>query len=270
MYNFITLILRRFLQSSASRWVILFFLTMGLASGWKQAQADTPENAPSQLRNLLTQIDTAATQGNVKSVLQFYSPDFTQGDGLNRQTLEQALISLWKRYPQLKYNTQLQSWQSQGNAIVADTVTTITGSPSANSNHLALNTTITSRQRIVNGKIVHQDILSERTQLTSGPKPPRVEIKLPQQVKVGEQFNFDAIVQEPLGDDYLLGAALEEPVEPNKYLNPTPVDLELLTAGGLFKVGHAPSTPGSQWLSAVIMRGDGMTMVTQRMQVVNK
>lgn len=61
---------------------------------------------------------------------------------------------------------------------------------------------------------------------------------------------------------------MEEPVQADKYLNPTPVDLELLSSGGLFKVGRAPSTPGSQWLSAVIMRGDGMTMVTQRVQVV--
>lgn len=270
MHNLITLVLRRLSQSSASRLLMLFLLTMALASGWKQAQADTPQNAPVPLQNLLTQIDKAATKGNVNAVMQFYSPDFTQGDGLNRQTLEQALISLWKRYPQLTYNTKLQSWQSQGNAVIADTVTTITGSPSTTSNNLALNTTITSRQRIVNGKIVHQDILSERTQLTSGAKPPHVEIKLPQQVKVGEQYNFDAIVQEPIGNDYLLGAALEEPVQPNKYLNSTPVDLELLTSGGLFKVGHAPATPGSQWLSAVIMRGDGVTMVTQRLQVVGK
>jgi len=264
---------------------MIFFLTIGLAGGWKQAQAITPrylvqagepvqnnasQNAPAELQNLLTQIDTAATQGNVKGVVQFYSPNFTQGDGLTRLTLEQGLTSLWKRYPQLKYSTQLQSWQSEGNAIIANTVTTITGLPSANDGHLAFNSTITSRQRIVGGKIVRQDIESERTQLTSGPKPPRVEIKLPQQVKVGESFDFDAIIQEPLGEENILGAALEEPIQPNKYLNPTPVDLELLTSGGLFKVGRAPATPGGQWLSAVIMRGDGMIMITQRMQVVNK
>ena len=46
------------------------------------------------------------------------------------------------------------------------------------------------------------------------------------------------------------------------------MDLELLTSGGLFKVGRAPSTPGNQWISAVISRSDGMTMMTQRLQVV--
>ncbi len=297
MPNFIVLLLKRQRKFPASNWLILFLLTLGLLSGWS-AQASTPRHvlpagelgssdhqpakrqllvqssasqaAPAELKNLLTQIDAAASQGNVTKVMQFYSPNFTTGDGLTRAKMEQALIGLWKRYPQLKYSTQLQSWKSEGNAIIAETVTNITGLPSPNSNNLALNATITSRQRISGAKILRQDILAERTQLTSGAKPPKIDIKLPQQVQVGQQYNFDAIIQEPLGEDFLLGAALEEPIQPEKYLNPTPVDLELLTSGGLFKVGSAPSTPGSQWLSAVIMRGEGMTMVTQRMQVVNK
>jgi hypothetical protein len=269
MPNLISLLFRR-QQSLASSWLILFFLTLGLVGGWKSVQASTPETAPAELKNLLMQIDAAASRGDIKGVMQSYSPNFTQGDGLTRQTLEQALTGLWKRYPRVKYTTQLQSWQSQGNNIIAETVTTITGLPSSSSNNLAMNSTITSRQSLEGGKIVHQDILSERTQLTSGSKPPQVEIQLPQQVRVGQQYNFDAVVKEPIGDNYLLGTALEEPIQPNKYLSPTPVDLELLTSGGLFKVGRAPNTPGSQWLSAVILRGDGMTMITQRLQVVNK
>lgn len=226
------------------------------------------QNAPAELTNLLTKMDTAASQGDIKGVMQFYSPNFTHGDGLTRQTLEKSLSALWQRHPQLRYSTKLQSWKSEGSAIVAETVTTITGSPSAKANNLALNATIKSRQRIQGGRIVQQEILSERTTLTSGNQPPQIDINLPQQVKVGQQYSFDAIVQEPLGDDFLLGTALEEAVQPSKFLNPTSVDLELLTTGGLFKVGRAPATPGNKWVSAVILRGNGMTMVTQRLQVV--
>ncbi|MCX7593932.1 MAG: nuclear transport factor 2 family protein [Fischerella sp.] len=283
MRNFIAFLFQRQSCFPSSRWVLLFMLTIGLTTGWKCAQASTPQNlvqaeklaqsttsqkAPAELVNLLAQIDAAANKGDVKGVMQFYSPNFTHGDGLNRQTMEQALIALWKRYPQLKYTTQLQSWRSRGNVTIADTVTKITGLPSANSENLAMSATIRSRQQISGGKIVRQDILSERTQITSGSKPPQIDFKLPQQVKVGQKYNFDAILIEPLGDEYLLGAALEEPIKPNKYLAPTPVDLELLSSGGIFKIGSAPSTPGSHWISAVILRGDGMTMITQRMQVV--
>ncbi|WP_341529258.1 nuclear transport factor 2 family protein [Nostoc sp. UHCC 0302] len=277
MTNIILLLIRHQRKLTTSIWLILFLLTFGLSSGWQRAQASTPQqvaqastpqNVPADLKNLLTQIDAAASQGNINGVMQFYSPNFTHGDGLNRKTLEKALTSLWQRYPNLRYSTQLKSWKTEGNGLIAETITSITGSPSANSNNLALNATITSRQRVTGAKIVRQDVLSERTLLTSGSKPPQVDIKLPQQVKVGQKYTFDAIVKEPLGDDFLLGSALEEPIQADKYLNPTSVDLQLLTSGGLFKTGQAPSTPGSQWVSAVILRGSGLTMVTQRLQVV--
>lgn len=279
MTNIITALVSHQLRLSTSIGLISFLLTLGLTSGWQRtqatipqqlAQAGTPENAPADLKNLLTQVDAAANRGDVKGVLQFYSPDFTHGDGLNFQTLEKSLVSLWQRYPKLQYSTKLLSSKTEGDGIIAETETKITGLPSGNSNDLALNATIKSRQRIAGGKIVRQDILSERTLLTSGSKPPQIDIKLPEQVKVGQKYNFDAIVQEPLGDDFLLGTALEETIQPDKFLNPTPVDLELLTSGGLFKTAQAPSTPGSQWVSAVILRGNGMTMITQRLQVVNK
>jgi hypothetical protein len=267
MTNYIALLMKRNKKVSSRISLLSFLLTLGFSSIGQFAQAATPDNAPASLKNLLAQIDTAASRGDIKGVMQFYSPNFTHGDGLNRQTMEQALTSFWKRYPQLRYSTRLQSWKSEGNSIIAETVTNITGLPSSNSSNLALNATITSRQRLTGTKILHQDILSERTQLTSGSKPPQIEINLPQQVKVGQQYNFDAIVQEPLGNNFLLGSALEETIQPNKYLNPTAINLELLSAGGLFKIGRAPSTPGNQWISAVILRNDGMTMITQRLVV---
>lgn len=270
MTNIIALLMNHNKTLTGSISLLSCLLTLNLTSNGQIAQAAQPENAPPALKNLLTQIDTASSRGDIKGVMQFYSPKFTHGDGLNRQTMEQALKSFWQRYPQLRYSTRLKSWKSEGKTIIAETVTTITGLPSSNGNNLALNATITSRQRIAGTKILHQEILSERTQLTSGNQPPQVEIKLPQQVKVGQKYSFDAIVQEPLGNDFLLGSAMEETIQPSKYLNPTPVNLELLSAGGLFKTGTAPSTPGQQWISAVILRNDGMTMITQRLKVVKK
>ncbi len=270
MPNFNTLIRARKSRVASSPWVILFILSLGLTTGWKSAQANVPKNAPPEVKTLLTQIDAAANRADVKGVMNFYSPNFAHGDGLSRSSMKKALTSLWKRYPRLRYNTKLKSWKTQGNTIIADTVTNIVGLPSANNKKLGMNATIKSRQRIVNGKIARQDILSERTELTSGVNPPKVDINLPEQLKAGQRYYFDAIVKQPLGDDFLLGAALDEAVKPNKYLKPTPVNLELLSAGGIFKVGRAPNLPGNQWISAVLVRGNGMTMITQRVRVVGR
>ena len=239
-----------------------------LSAGWKSAIAATPDTAPPELKNTITQIDAAANSRNVQGVMQFYSPNFTHADGLNRQSMEKTLTTLWQRYPQLRYSTQLQSWQAEGNAIVAETVTQITGTTPVEGRDWTFNSTIRSRQRYEGQKIVSQEILSERTQLTSGERPPTVDITLPQQVRVGQEYQFDAIVREPLGDDMLIGATLEEAVRADKYLESGSVELEDLNAGGIFKVGRAPATEGKYWISAVLIRHDGITAITQRLPVV--
>ena len=301
----------RFSRTTLCRLGILPLLLLGLTIGATPGQAQTriipqppaapqPTSppAPAQLTQTLTQIDAAANQHNLQAVMGFYSPSFTNSDGLTVADMEAALKALWQRYPNLTYSTQINSWKQEGNAIVVETTTTITAAalsttpaplpqslhPATNSSgtaaeatlpaatpaaprSFALNATLTSRQRFEAQKIVQQDMLSERTQLTSGDNPPTIDLNLPPQVTTGQTFDFDALVKEPLGDRLLLGAALEEPISPTSYLNPTPINLEPLSAGGIFKVGQAPIKPENRWMSAVIIRDDGITTVTQRLQV---
>ncbi|WNN89392.1 nuclear transport factor 2 family protein [Gloeocapsopsis dulcis] len=252
---------------SASSWVA-FFITLGLVLQAHRVQAQATPDAPPALKNLLARVDAAANAHNAKAVTQYYGTNFTHSDGLTQQSMEQSLTQLWQRYPQLRYTTRVESWKPEGRAIVAETITNISGSQVQDNRNLMFNATIRSRQRIENERIVRQDILWERSQLRAGAKPPTIEVRLPQQVKAGQQFNFDAIVQEPLGDDYLLGAVIEEPIKPGSYLNPVPLELELLSAGGIFKQGRAPASGNHRWISAIVVRGDGMTMVTQRLQVI--
>ncbi len=261
-------------NSRQNPWRSLFLLTLGLAIvgsgnlGSDRASAATPETAPPQLKQALTQIDAAANRKNVQGVMQFYSPHFTHSDGLNRQSLEQALKLLWAQYPNLTYRTELKSWQPDGRGIRAETVTYISGTQTVNGQSLKLDSTLRSQQRFEGQTIVQQDVLAEASKVMSGENPPDVKVSLPEQVQVGQDFNFDVIVQEPLGSDLLVGSALEEPVKPSGYLNPTIADLELLPSGGIFKVGHASNTPDARWISAVLLRHGGTTMVTQRLRVV--
>jgi len=86
-------------RAQPSSWLALFVLTLSLTAVWNRAQAATPQTAPPQLKNLLTQIDAAANQHDVKAVMQFYGENFSHSDGLSRQ--EKALTQLWQRYPNL-------------------------------------------------------------------------------------------------------------------------------------------------------------------------
>jgi len=261
-------------QFQPKHWKI-FFITLGLVASLGspfhsrvvRAQS-TQAVPPPELKNTITQIDAAASSHNLQGVLQYFSPNFSQSDGLTRQTLEQSLTELWKRFPDLKYQTEIKSWKPEGRGISAETVTRITGTQKIGDREWKLDSTMRSRQLFENQKIVRQDVLGEKSQITAGKNPPTVALNLPEQVKPGQQYSFDAIVQEPLGNDLLLGSAMEEPIKPEGFINPTTADLEVLSAGGIYKVGRAPATPENRWLSAVLVRQDGMTLVTQRLNVV--
>ena len=233
-----------------------------------QTIAQTGANAPAPLTKLLTEIDAAANRRNVKAVMAFYSPSFTHSDGLNSQSMEKALTQLWDRYPSLNYRTEIKSWTTEGSAIVAETVTTIAGTQKKDGRESSLKATIRSLQHFEGEKIVKQEILAEQTQLSSGENPPTVQVNLPEQVKVGEEYHFDAIVREPIGDDILIGTVLEEPITEKTFFNPSEIELELLNAGGIFKVGKAPASPENRWVSAVLMRQGGIAMVSVRLRVV--
>ncbi len=233
----------------------------------EQATAASPETAPAELTNALMQIETAATAGNVEAVMQGYSPEFTNDDGFTYETLPAALETLWTRYDELTYRVELQSWERTNSGYTAETVTYIDGTQLTNGQPTALESIIRSEQTFVGGKVVSQKTISERNQMTSGEMPPTVSVILPEQVAAGESYDFNAIVMEPLGNRYLLGAAVEEGVTATDFFTGRPVELELLAAGGLFKIGEAPTSADSRWVSALLVREDGLTVVTRRLRV---
>jgi hypothetical protein len=230
-------------------------------------RAQSPNNPPADLKALIAQLDTVASQKALDKVIQFYSPTFTNSDGLTYKNLAPALEVFWSHYNDITYTTTLESWQKKGDKIVAQTVTNIEGTGKMKGRTITLNGKIRSLQEFQGQKIVYQDIQTERIIITSGKNPPRVEVRLPNKVKVNQEFDFDVIVKDPLGDDLLAGIALDEKVEPARYLDPKSPELEILSAGGIFKRVKAPSTPQERWLSAILVQGSGMVLITQRVQV---
>lgn len=231
--------------------------------------AQNSYKTPEKLAKLLKKIDRAASRQDLENVIYFYSNDFTNSDGLNRESLEAALKKFWQLYKSVKYRTKVTSWEIDGDAIVAETITYITGVQEMKYRDITLKSTITSKQRYEDEKIVEQEILAERNQLISGKKPPTVSINLPGELERGEKYNFDVVVEEPLGEQIILGTALTEPINENSYsFEPTNFKLETLSSGGIFKIGEVPENSEGQWLSAVLMRKGGITISTYRLRVI--
>jgi hypothetical protein len=249
---------------------------LALAIGCQQAailpvRADSStQNAPSDLKTLLSKIDAAANGRKLPELAGYYSPNFTTSDGMTKATWQQSLGQFWQTYNNLNYTTTLQSWQGSGNTYTATTITKITGVQKLDGRTLNLLATIHSQQKIVGGQIVQQQVLRERTQVSSGTKPPTIELTLPDKLQTNAEYNLDAIVTEPLGEDVLLGTTLEQPVSAQSYGKPVNYKLELLSAGGLFKIARAPGKSGDYWFSTIFIRPAGMTTVTQRVHVVRQ
>ncbi len=238
------------------------------AHGILPASADNAATAPAALKTILTNIDTAANSRQLPTLLRYYSANFNPGDGLTKATWQQSLGQFWQSYGNIKYTTTVATWKPDGNGYTAETITKITGTQVTNGRTQSLQATIKSRQKIAGGQIIEQQILQERTQVSSGSQPPTVDLTLPDKLQANAEYNLDAIVREPLGEDVLLGAVVEQPISAASYGKASDYKLELLTAGGLFKIARAPGKSGDYWFSTVFVRPTGMTTLTQRVRVV--
>ena len=233
--------------------------------------------APEAIQQAVAQWERAANARDSRALFQGYSNNYLNSDGLNRRALATSIRGFWKQYPDLSYKTEIVGWEKTRRGGIAEVVTRIEGSRNEDARRLALASTLRSRQTYENGQLVREEILSERSEVTSGDRPPTLQVNLPERVKPGQKYNFDVIVLEPLEKDLLLGGLLDEPVSPKGYGNPSEAALAPLVdsqtgtgPGGIFKIGEAPRQESDRWISAVVMRKDGITMVTQRLKVAKR
>lgn len=235
------------------------------------ALADTPDKAPAALVNAIAALDAAASKRDLDAVMNYYEASFKNSDGLTKDKLRSSLETLWQKYSNLQYRTELVKWERIGDGYKAETLTQIEGSRGDGAAKFRLDaklaSTQTYQQRGSSWQISSQEILSEGSLLTSGEKPPAVDLRIPSKIGVGREYALDAIVTEPLGNSLLLGTVLEESVSADNYLKEFTVDLEALRSGGVFKIGKAPYSEGDRWISVVLIRENGISITGQRLQV---
>ena len=253
---------------SVKRFSLMAIATTALTFGTGlRSDANTPNTAPQSLVTLLNSIETAINNHELDTTLGFYSDTFQHSDGLTRDAYGEFLGELWADYPRMEYDIKLLSWEQDGDRLIAETETKSRGIRKLEGRWSHLHSTVRSKQYFENGQLVKQEILSEASDLTSGDNPPAVSVLIPETVQPKEDFGFDVIVNDPLGDEILLGGATEEIIGEGTYSNPEDFELDILPAGGIFKRVEAPEEPGDVWYSAIIVRSDGITLISRRVKV---
>lgn len=235
------------------------------------AATPKPVSAPQGLLSAISNLDSAASKQDLQGVMKFYPDDFKHGDGLTKQKLRESLELLWQRYKNIQYRTEVVKVEPKGDAYTVETITQIKGTQGQGKSEFKLVANLTSVQVYQNKdnewQIVSQEIISEKSTLISGEKPPTVELRLPEMIGIGRQYALDAIVTEPLGASLLLGGVVEEKVNAANYIKDATIDLEALNSGGIFKIGQAPYSEGDRWISVVLVRENGITINSQRLRV---
>lgn len=238
------------------------------AEGMDAEGMDADDDLPQSLAMMIRRIDRAASNENINGVMRFYSDDLQHSDGITQKEFKSMLIEFWDTYENLNYSTEVSDWQVTDTGFITTTLTTVTGQKNFGAQLLSFEAMLESRQVIRDRHIIEQEILAESSQIHLGQAPPTVNVNLPNTVRPGETFYFDAIVLEPIGDSLLMGTAFSDPVSLETYRTVPSLDVGVLGAGGLFKEGNAPSEPGQEWVSGLVFREDGITGVTQRLRIV--
>lgn len=233
------------------------------------AQATVPTDLQAAIDDMLA----AASERDLDAVMALYGDGFEHGDGLTLDEVSASIAKFWDTHSELDYQATIESWEETATGFSATIVTDVTGTQASERGDFALeasNTVLNQYESDSNGDLVlvSQDVLEESTRLQSGDVPPVVTVNIPTTVSVGAEFDVEAIVDKPLGESLLLGAALEEPINSETYLDSSLVPLQPLQAGGIFRRADAPDRPGAEWISVMLVSDSGILIEGRRLNFV--
>jgi hypothetical protein len=229
-----------------------------------------------EFQDLVQQMDQQASEKNMQGVLGFYGKDFKSEDGLNREATAKALESLWKSLEKPQYKTEVLSVTGEGNRALVKAKTSLAGSLKQGDASFALTgetETLSRFERLGSNnawQLVKQEVLAERSMLTSGKEPPKVSLSLPSKVAAGSTYTVEAVLDKSLRDSPALGGINQTPLTASAIPNVGSVNLNLLSSGGIFASNKAPKSPQDQAVSLGFVNTTGITFITQRVKVTAK
>ena len=120
---------------------------------------------------------------------------------------------------------------------------------------------------IVKDKIKTNAIKNLFTIIRNDNKKIDISFFIPDKVLTGTKYDIDIILNEPLEEVIIAGGL--KPHQEQSFLRQE-VDIRPLASGGIFKVTRAPSKPGRQIWSGIIVHPEGIITFTKSIEIVDK
>ena len=120
---------------------------------------------------------------------------------------------------------------------------------------------------MINGKVDKGIIKNLFTTIRDDNNQIDISFKIPDKVLTGSKYDIDIILNKPLGEVIIAGAI--KPHQINSFFEQE-ILLEPLASGGIFKMTRAPSKPGIQIWSGIIVHPKGMITFTKSIDIVDE
>ena len=119
----------------------------------------------------------------------------------------------------------------------------------------------------LNSKINNGHIKNLLTTIRNDQNKIDIVFRIPEKVLTGSNYDIDIILNQPLGDVIIAGGI--KSYEYESYM-PQEINIEPLVSGGIFKVTRAPTKPGEQIWSGIIVHPKGIINFTKSVEIVEE
>ena len=130
-----------------------------------------------------------------------------------------------------------------------------------------LHTKQTVKVETYKNKIKGYEVIDEESILNSEKSPLIIKIVSPKKVLTGEKYEMNLIIENPLDNSLTASGIIVLKNEETMYISNDLFGIKPNQSGGLFKYIHAPLTPGSQTISAIITHPEGIYSITKKIKV---
>ena len=179
-----------------------------------------------------------------------------------REKIIKKFNKLVYEFPNIKWKIKNISPENTTNKIIN---INLTGSKLINDKKYVLKSNFNYIFSFKNGKFKDPQIKNHLTTIRNDNQELDLDILIPDRVLTGSNYDLDIVINNPLNGSIIAGAI-------NEYQESDLIkkDIKLipLASGGLFKVTRAPSKPGTQIWSGLILHPRGLISFTKSVDIL--
>ena len=202
-------------------------------------------------------LENALNAGNLKLI----KDNFKEKESL---IIQEKFSEIIKEFPELKWEIKRISSKDSKEQLFQIKVI---GKKVVNEEIYLLESNFNYLFSTLNEKINSGKIKNLLTTVRNDQNNIDIIFRIPEKVLTGANYDIDIILTEPL-DNLIIAGGIKSHQDESYFKQE--ISIEPLASGGIFKMTRAPSEPGTQVWSGIIVHPKGMISFTKSVEIVEK